>query len=125
MKLLFDECVPVDLMNGFEPHDRTHIKGTEFEGLENGELLSQAQLEFDVLITADANIYHQQKVARYDIAVVVLRAFRNSHEELQRTVGAALKSIDTIQPGEVDYVYADDRLRERDRRKKKGPYRQA
>jgi len=73
MKLLFDEDTPEKLMQHFQPHDCTHINRTEFKGLKNGTLLAAA--DFDVLITADSNLYHQQIVTNFDIAVVVLRAF--------------------------------------------------
>ncbi len=41
-------------------------------GLKNGELLSRAQATFDVLVTADQRLRHQQNVPSFDIAVVVI-----------------------------------------------------
>ncbi len=122
MKLLLDECLPRDLLKDFAPYSVAHVKGSAFEGLQNGELLFAAQHEYDVLLTADANLYYQNKVARFDIAVLVLRAYRNAYEFLLETISGALEALENIQPGQVVYVWADERLQEADRRKGKGPF---
>lgn len=125
MKLLLDECLPKDLLRDFAPHVVEHVKGSALEGLQNGELLAEAQHAYDVLITVDANIYHQQKVAQFNLAVVVLRAYRNAYEFLLDTVPEACVALQQIQPGQIVYVWADERLRESDRRKGKGPFKPA
>lgn len=123
MKLLLDECLPKDLWRDFAPHTVEHVKGSAFEGLQNGELLADAQHDYDVLVTVDVNLYHQNKVSQFNLAVVVLRAYRNAYKFLIDTVPEALEVLQTIQPGQVVYVWANDRLRESDRRKGKGPFR--
>jgi predicted nuclease of predicted toxin-antitoxin system len=123
MKLLLDECLPKALLRDFAPHTAEHVKGSAFEGLQNGELLAEAQQEYGVLVTADANLYHQNKVEQFNLAVLVLRAYRNAYEFLLDTLPGALEALQTIQPGQVVYVWVDDRLRESDRRKGKGPFR--
>lgn len=123
MRLLLDECLPKDLLRDFAPHTVEHVKGSTYEGLQNGELLTEAQHEYDVLITADVNLYHQNKVSQFNLAVVVLRAYRNAYEFLLDAVPEAINALETIQPGQVVYVWADERLRESDRRRKKGIFR--
>lgn len=39
---------------------------------ENGELLSLAEVKFDVFITVDRNLQYQQKLTKYDIAVILV-----------------------------------------------------
>src|SRR5439155_2925939 len=47
-------------------------------GIENGELLRKAvETRFDVLVTMDSNMVHQQNIERHAIAVVALRAASN------------------------------------------------
>lgn len=47
-------------------------------GIENGELLRKAvEAGFDVLVTMDSNMVHQQNLAKYAIAVIALRAPSN------------------------------------------------
>ena len=48
-----------------------------WSGMRNGELLDTAQRSFDVLITMDRNLRHQQHLPRYDLAVIVLSAMSN------------------------------------------------
>ena len=123
MELLFDDCVPRKLRAYFKPHRVTLAQETGWKGLRNSSLLTIAQTDYDALITTDTNLYHQNVVASFDIAVIVLRAYRNRYEDLLPTIPAALKALQTISPGDVVYVYADDRIEESDRRKKKGPFR--
>lgn len=48
-----------------------------WSGMRNGELLDAAQRAFDVLITMDRSLRHQQHLPRYDLAVIVLSATSN------------------------------------------------
>jgi predicted nuclease of predicted toxin-antitoxin system len=120
--LLFDDCVPRQLRSHFALHSVTLAQEIGWKGVRNGSLLTLAQTDYDALITTDSNIYHQNVVAQYDIAVIVLRAYRTTLAALLETIDGALDALTTIRPGEVIYVYADDRLKESDRRKKKGPF---
>ena len=40
--------------------------------LDNGELLTAAESEFDVLVTTDKNLRYQQKLAGRHLAVLIL-----------------------------------------------------
>ncbi|MEK7830862.1 MAG: hypothetical protein AAB401_07240, partial [Acidobacteriota bacterium] len=91
-------------------------------GWGNGFLLSVAQSDFDVLITADANIYHQQNVALYDIAVVVLRVYDNSYESIVPLLPDTMQMLEQVQVGEIHFVYVDEALRQSDQRRGKGPF---
>jgi predicted nuclease of predicted toxin-antitoxin system len=121
MRILFDHNLDWRLGELLQPHEIVTTQQMRWEDLENGELLAVAQLEFDLLLTTDANLYHQNKVANFDLAVIVLRAFRNSYAALAPLVPEIIPLIETIQPGEVKYVYADIKLKLKDQRKGKGP----
>jgi len=45
-----------------------------WNGIKNGRLLDLAQREFQVFITGDRNLFFQQNVSKFSIAVVVLQA---------------------------------------------------
>lgn len=122
MNLLFDHNLSRRLRKHLTPH---YVRLTREEGwneLENGDLLIIAQEEFDALLTTDANIYHQQKVASYDIAVIVLRAFDNNYDSLVVLMDDVLKTLETILPGQTLYLYADEKLKKSDQRRGKGPF---
>jgi hypothetical protein len=65
-------------------------------GLQNGQLLTRAQLEFDILLTMDQGIPFQQNISKYAIAVFLLRAKSNSLASLQPLIPAIMKAL--LQP---------------------------
>lgn len=119
MKILLDRSIPDALRAHLAPHEVTLLRERGWARLQNGELLRQAEAEFDVLLTADSNITSQQNIAKYRIALVVLRAFTNEIEKYLPMVPELLAKLDAIKPGEADYLYEDERLRRRDERKGK------
>jgi predicted nuclease of predicted toxin-antitoxin system len=64
MRLQLDECVPRKLKFFFTDagHECETVTDAGFSGKENGELLALADKKFDVLITVDKNIRHQQSI---------------------------------------------------------------
>jgi len=52
----------------------------------NGELLALAAADFDVFLTSDRNLSHQQNVSVFDIAVIVLIATSNRIDDLRPLV---------------------------------------
>lgn len=46
-------------------------------GLKNGKLLTEAEKRFDVLLTMDNKMFYQQKLVKYKIAVIALKARSN------------------------------------------------
>jgi len=122
MRILFDQNMSKKLRHDLSPHQVSLAKEMEWERLNNGALLNEAQAEFDVMLTMDTNIYHQQNVALYDIAVIVLRAYDNDYESVLPLLPEVKELLEHVKPGEVYYAYIDEKLRESDRRKRKGPY---
>ncbi len=83
MKLLLDENLPKQLKNDFIEHEIYHITDLRWNGIKNGELLKLMLAEhFDVLLTFDKNLRHQQNFQKYPIAVFVLVAERNQYRFL-------------------------------------------
>ena len=71
-------------------------------GIENGELLRKAvEPGFDVLITMDSSMVHQQKIERYAIAVVALRAASNRLADTRPLMPALLVLLSRIKLGTV------------------------
>src|SRR5262245_16471744 len=119
MKILFDQGVPKNLRQHLPNHEVQTAYKAGLHELENGDLLQEAEKSFDVLITTDSNIKYQQHIADLDISLIVLRAFTNSLEDYLPLVPELLSALETITPGQVKYLYADERLRRKD--ESKGP----
>ncbi len=67
--------------------------------LDNGELLKRAEAEFDVLITTDKNLRHQQNIAAFRLAVLVLPT--TSWPRIHNHSRDIVKALDSLNPGEV------------------------
>jgi uncharacterized protein DUF5615 len=106
MKVLLDECLPKKLKREVVAHEVKTVPEVGWAGKKNGELLRLAQLDFDVLLTNDQNIEHQQNLKKFDLAFVVLVALTNDIEDLKPLMPAANEAMRTIQPGEIRYIAA-------------------
>jgi hypothetical protein len=75
-------------------------------GLRNGALLRRASLEFDVFLTIDRSVFHQQTLPG-QLALVTLRIPDNRLETVLALSNAILAVLQTIQPG--SHVIVEDR----------------
>lgn len=73
----------------------------------DGELLSLAEGEFDVLLTTDRHIPEQQDLSRYDLAVVILEARSNRLADLAPIASRAGGFLGEARPGRALRVGAE------------------
>jgi hypothetical protein len=84
MKILLDECVTKRLKAFFSDHEVFTVTEMQWSGLKNGRLLSLCQENhFDVLLTIDKNMMHQQNLDKYTVSIVVLNSLTSNLEELK------------------------------------------
>jgi hypothetical protein len=63
MKILLDECVPLQVRDALPNHDVTSAQRMGWGGISNGDLLDQAEREgFQVFILADKNLRFISKI---------------------------------------------------------------
>ena len=117
MKVLFDKGVPVRLRRTLGELAITTVQELGWDELANGELLTMAQDEYDVLISTDSNIKYQQNLPDYNIALIVLRAFNTKLDSYLPLVPEIKIALQAISPGDVVYLYADPKLAAVDARK--------
>ena len=73
MRILLDECVPVQVAGAFPGHDVYSATDPPWRGLTNGELLRLAEEQcFDLSVVADKNMRHQQNLSDRRVAVLEL-----------------------------------------------------
>lgn len=107
MRILLDECVPRPLRREFVGHTVSTIRDMGWAGKKNGELLAlMAGAGFEVLLTVDQNLRHQQNLAASGVAVVVLIARKNRLDQLVPLVSSAMIALVGIQPGDVVEIVA-------------------
>lgn len=103
MRVLFDQGTPVPLRRFLTRHSIQTVAEQQWSTLGNGELLDAAEAGFDVLVTTDKNIRHQQNMARRTIAIVVLG--RPQWPVVRRHIERVVAAVDTAAAGsyaEVD-----------------------
>ena len=102
MKILLDECPPLDFRHSFPGHDAHSAEWAGLKGKENGELLRDAELAgYEVLLTADQGIRHQQNFAGRKLSIILIRSRTNQLEDLLPFVEAILNALVTMTPGQI------------------------
>jgi predicted nuclease of predicted toxin-antitoxin system len=99
MKVLLDECLPKKLKHEVQADFVKTVPEMGWAGTKDGPLLRLAEREFDVFLTIDQSLEHQQKLEQFDLAVILLVAQTNDIEDLKPrmpTVNDLIKSIDSI-----------------------------
>ena len=77
MKVLLDENLDHALRNLLGPHEVFTVTFMGWTGFQNGELLRVAEESgFDVLLTGDQTLYHEQKSSGRRLAIVALSAIQ-------------------------------------------------
>jgi|SRR5436190_3140304 len=105
MRLLLDENLDWRLRRDLLDHQVESVPLIGWAGIENGELLRKAvEAAFDVLITMDSNMVHQQNLAKYPIAVVALRAASNRLADTGPLMPALLALLPHIKSRTVTFV---------------------
>lgn len=106
MKVLLDECLPVDFRHHLPGHEVHSAEWAGFKGLKNGELLHEAEdAGYDVLLTIDQGVPHQQNLsAERRIAILIVHARTNQLEDLLLEVDGILEALAGIRPGKVSFA---------------------
>ena len=102
MKILLDECLPLDFRHSFPHHDAYTTQWAGLKSKKNGELLVAAEAAgYEVLLTVDQGIPHQQFSAGRKLSIILIHSQTNQIEDLLPFVDAILDALRTIQPGQI------------------------
>jgi predicted nuclease of predicted toxin-antitoxin system len=104
MKILIDECLPKKLKLELPDHFVQTVPEAGWAGKQNGDLLRLAEKDFDVLLTNDQNMEHQQHLKQFDLAYIVLAATTNDINDLKPLMPAVNEVLRNIKVGQIEYV---------------------
>ena len=104
MRLLLDECVPGLLAHDLSGFDVSTVEEAGFKGLKNGALLKAAGERFDVLVTADQGIKHQQNLKTLPLAVLLIHTRTNKLEHLQEFLAEIVEALAVISKHEFKEI---------------------
>ncbi len=106
-RVLLDEHLDRKLKRLFEAgFDVVIVAERGWKGKKNGELLRLAQTEFDVLITMDKSIEHQQNLKALSMGIVIGSASTNRYEDVAPAIPKVNAVLKTILHGQVAHVTA-------------------
>jgi predicted nuclease of predicted toxin-antitoxin system len=101
MKVLLDECLPRKLKFEVEADFVQTVPEAGWAGKQNGELLKLAEANFDLLLTNDQNMEHQQNLNKFNLAFIVLVAPTNDIDDLKPLMPTVNEVLQTIKAGEI------------------------
>jgi predicted nuclease of predicted toxin-antitoxin system len=94
LKVLLDHCIDRRLARHLAAHECSTASQLGWAALRNGALLAiAAKAGFEVMVTTDANLKHEQNLESLPLAVVVLRARSNRLSDLVPLVGPLLELL--------------------------------
>ena len=99
MKILFDQGAPGPLRRHLVGHSVDTAFQLGWSRLSNGELLDRAEEKgYELLITTDQQIRHQQNLGRRDMAVLVLST--TAWPDIRSRVEDILTAVNELAPGD-------------------------
>jgi predicted nuclease of predicted toxin-antitoxin system len=103
VRVLLDENLPHKLRAHLAHHETVTVAYLGWGGLKNGELLKAAQeAGFEVFVTGDRSLEHQQSMVGRQIAVITLSA--NNWPIIKHHVGTIVTAIETAAAGSFTRV---------------------
>jgi predicted nuclease of predicted toxin-antitoxin system len=101
IRVLLDENLPRKLRRDLAEFSVRTVQEESWTSYANGELLTRAQNRFDVLLTADRRLKHQQNLARYHIGVVVILTLSLRYRTIIAAIEPIRAALAAIKPGEL------------------------
>lgn len=99
MRVLLDECVPLQVRHALRDHEVTTAQQMGWAGVGNGELLDAAERKgFEVLIVADKNLRYQQNLSSRRLAILEL--WTNHRPTLERHFAEIRAAVERVKTGE-------------------------
>ena len=99
MRILFDQGTPVLLRNALAGHVVVTAFELGWHNLANGELLQAAEADgFEILVTTDQRLKHQQNLSGRKVAILVLTT--TSWPRIRPNVTIVAAAIDSLKTGD-------------------------
>jgi hypothetical protein len=104
VKIIIDECLPRKLKRELIGHEsRTVQEG--WSGVVNGSLLKLiGEADFDIFITMDRNMPHQQNLEHLPYAIMILQIHSNAIGSILPHVQEILEKIPGLTKGQLTFV---------------------
>ena len=101
MRILLDECVNPRVREAFPNHEVETVQSMGWAGITNGKLMALSQPRFDVFVTVDKNLKHQQNLARLKLGLIVVAVPDNNIRYFRPIFAQLLNAAESVRPGQV------------------------
>lgn len=101
MRVFLDHCVPKRLSRLFNEHYVKTAYEMGWAAKKNRELVKLVENDFDVFLTVDRNLRHQQNLESISLKFIILVAADNQYDSLVPLVPLAKAALTTLAPGAV------------------------
>ena len=107
MRVLLDEQLDRRLKQLFSKDFFVQtVEERGWKGKKNGELLRLAQFEFDVFVTMDRSIEHQQNLGQIQMSIILLSAKTNRRQDTAPLIPRVNEVLKTLQSGQFVRITA-------------------
>ena len=103
-RVILDECLPKRLKILLDGHDVVTGPEAGNAGMKNGKLLEAIAGEYDVFVTIDSNLEHQQNLSGINFSIIVIHATSNRFADLEPLGPALLNAVETTPVGCLSHV---------------------
>jgi len=100
VRVLLDECVNTGVRAAFPGTDVKTVTEIGWRSSKDGPLLSFAQNSFDVFVTIDRKLEHQQNIGLLNLGIVVVHVRNNELNSYRALFEALLRAVKTVRAGQ-------------------------
>ena len=100
MRILLDECVNAGVRKAFPGHAVKTVAQTGWHSTDDGTLLLLTQQQFDVFVTIDRNLEHQQNLKKFNLGFVVVRVPSNEISSYLHLFAQLKEAAESVRRGQ-------------------------
>ena len=103
MRIILDECVPLQVRHALPDHEVTTTQRMGWGGLSNGDLIGKAERGgFNLFVVADKNLRYQQNLSGRRIAILEL--WTNHRPTLEKHFAEIRTAVERLSPGDYSIL---------------------
>ena len=104
MRILLDECVHAGIKKAFPGLRVQTVPEAGWSGIKNGKLLALIAGQFDVFLTIDQNIRHQQNLTDLPFAILFISVPNNMIDSYLPLFDLIRETAQKLRPGEITAI---------------------
>jgi predicted nuclease of predicted toxin-antitoxin system len=108
VRILLDECVNAGVCKAFPGHAVKTVAQSGWRGTDDGPLLILAQEQFDVFVTIDSNLEHQQNLKKFNLGFVIVSVRSNEINSYLHLFAQLKEAAESVSPSQVIHIVSPE-----------------